>query len=80
MNNITYSDRFSPNHDNGERSMCWKKGNTPEYNGTYIITTIFEDTRPFRYMDGIWYDEIHTNYAKENIVAYMKLPTPYKPD
>lgn len=79
MDNITWSKKSSATHDNGERNMCWRVGNSPETDGTYLVTTIHEDVRPFHYR-GLWYDEIHPVYPKENIIAYMKLPKPYKPD
>ena len=79
MNNLSFSSKFSPQHDNGERTLYWRAGATPEADGNYLITTIHGDVRPFEYR-GLWYDSIHPHYPKENVVAYMKLPTPYKPN
>jgi len=74
MNNISFSTKFSPQHDNGERALCWRVGK-PIESGLWLVT-LNDDTVKL-----CLYDK-SDDYAnvEGNIVAYMKLPTPYKPD
>lgn len=78
MNNITWSKKSSTTHDNGERNMCWRVGKPPE-NGNWIVTLKHKDSVCSR---AVYYDKEVTLIGEEygEIIAYMKLPTPYKPD
>lgn len=76
MDNISFSKKFAPDYDNGDRNMCWKKG-LPTESGEYFVT--MEDgtvkTANLIIIDKL----IHSDIAI-NIIAYMNLPKPYKPD
>lgn len=74
MDNITWSKKSSATHDNGERNMCWRVGKPPE-SGMYILTIEGCDQSRIGLYDA---SEDHCNIGK--IIAYMKLPKPYKPD
>ncbi len=76
MDNISFSKKFAPDHDNGERNMCWKTGFPPE-NGTYLITTDNGEVKECKYYRT---DNLIRTDVSGNIVAWMKLPKPYKPD
>ena len=78
MNNLSFSKKFSPQHDNGERNLCWIKcsDRLPEYSSGYIVTldtgmvtTALWQNGKFQYCG----DEL-------KVIAYMKFPSPYKPD
>jgi len=74
MDNITFSTKFSPQHDNGERNMCWRVGKPPE-SGLWLVT-LKDGT-----VKGLLYDKSEdTGNVFDVIIAYMKLPKPYKPD
>lgn len=78
MNNITWSKKSSATHDNGERNMCWRVG-LPVENGTYLVTTDKGVVKLF--VCNTTESLQHFNFTDEGkIIAYMKLPKPYKPD
>ena len=78
MNNISFSNKFSPQHDNGERNLCWRKIILLE-NNNYLVTSIYGDVFIIQFRNGkVFCGE--EEYPKENIIAYMKLPSPFKPD
>lgn len=85
MNNLSFSNKFSPQHDNGERILCWRKYDSKETipEGIYLATVELKTSvvvekvyytflKKFAFEDG--------TLVAEPIIAYMKLPTPYKPD
>ena len=74
MNNLSFSSKFSPQRDNGERALCWKAGK-PDKSGMWLVT-LKDGT-----VKGVLYDKSEdTGDVFEVIIAHMKLPTPYKPD
>lgn len=79
MNNITFSSKFSPQHDNGERALCWKKG-MPESGGKFIFTTKYNEVLILSWYNDKLRSDDGFGFPPEDIVAHMKLPTPYKPD
>jgi len=76
MSNMSFSKKFSPQHDNGERVLCWRKG-LPTESGEYFVTMEDGNVKcaKFTIVDKL----IHCDIAI-NIIAFMKLPTPYKPE
>jgi len=74
MDNITWSKKSSATHDNGERNMCWRVGK-PNESGLWLVTLdsgvirmcLYDKSDDYANIDG-------------TIIAYMKLPKPYKPD
>lgn len=74
MKNLTLSKRFSSQHDNGERNVCWRVGK-PKESGMYILTIEGSDQSRIGLYDAT---EDYCNIGE--IIAYMKLPSPYKPD
>jgi len=79
MDNITWSKKSSATHDNGERNMCWRIG-LPESDGRYLFTTKWSATIILQYEKGNLSNEYYSQFPTEDIIAYMKLPKPYKPD
>jgi len=85
MDNITWSKKSSATHDNGERNMCWRKG-LPTEIGNYLCT--FADNpnsvpvNIFEIANKLFAFNMDMELAVEMdlIIAYMKLPKPYKPD
>lgn len=75
MNNLSFSSKFSPQRDNGERTLCWRHGK-PNQSGAWLLTIKdVPDT-----MIGLYDKEDDLCSIQGEIIAYMKLPTPYKPD
>jgi len=89
MDNITWSKKSSATHDNGERNMCWISVNSrlPVEKGYYLVTISHEDSNKSKSIL-VWYDKEEFIWAlgfneedvTKQVVAWMKLPTPYKPD
>ena len=79
MNNITWSEKSSATHDNGERNLCWRKG-LPETDGKYLFTSKWGELIILTKNLHVFHTEDGFGVDTEDIVAYMKLPTPYKPD
>lgn len=78
MNNLSFSSKFSPQRDNGERTLCWIKcsDRLPEYTSGYIVTL-----NTGMVTTALWQNGKFSYDGNElNVIAYMKLPTPYKPD
>ena len=79
MNNVSFSKKFTSQHDNGERNLCWRKG-LPEADGKYFFTTKWGELVILIKTLHVFHTEEGFGVDTGDIIAYMKLPTPYKPD
>ena len=88
MNNLSFSNKFSPQHDNGERTLYWVdfKVKKPPTLGWYLVTRVDDSNNLFHVeaafftAHGNFIKDVDTNIIDGSIIAWMKLPTPYKPD
>jgi len=78
MNNISFSKKFSPQHDNGERILYWRKGKpfANEATGYYLVTL-----NTGIVVSALWQNGKFSHDGNElEVIAYMKFPSPYKSD
>lgn len=76
MNNLSFSSKFSPQHDNGERILYWRKGkpSTNEATDNYIVTLSTGVVTT-----ALWQNGKFSHDGDElEVVAYMKFPNSYK--
>lgn len=79
MNNLSFSKKFLNEHDNGIRELCWIpiENRNPPVVGAYLVTLSNNQVGEVGW-DGTQFK--FDNPFELTVIAWAKLPTPYKPD